>query len=285
MTQLYSVDRAGVIRVPIGLWVEEAPQREALLQDLSGHDEEMLAEASRWPSAAARVSALLASTIKCIGRITPVDLEHARALCVLDRDVLLVALRRRLFGDRVVSTVSCPGENCGKLVDIDFELGDLPLPNRSDDRPEYDCEIEGKHVTFRLPNGGDQEAVAAIARINPEHASRLILQRCVDHFDDLSPSQVEMLTIQMTRLDPQLDTDFDARCPECGKDFTVHFDIQDFLLCEISAAGDQLYRQVHTLAWYYHWSEAEIMAMPMQKRCMYIKMLSESVNEAQEVIA
>lgn len=285
MAQLHSLDHAGVIHLPVGLWIEGTPQREASLQDLSGHDEERIADASRWPSSAARVSALLTATIRGIGQIAPLDLEHVRSLTVLDRDILLVALRRRFFGDRLVSTVRCPGENCGKLVDIDFKLGDLPLPERPGSGPNYGCEISGQQVTFRLPNGSDQEAVAVTAQINPAQASRLILQRCVDHFDDLSSSQVEQLGIKMARLDPQLDTEFDAHCPECGKDFTIQFDIQDFLLREISAAGDQLYRQVHTLAWYYHWGEAEIMAMPMQKRRMYIKMLSNVVSEAEEVIA
>ncbi|HUH98345.1 MAG TPA: hypothetical protein VLZ89_13355 [Anaerolineales bacterium] len=285
MAQLHSLDHAGLIHLPVGLWMEGMPQREAVLQDLRGRDEERIADASRWPSTAARVSALLTATLRGIGQIAPVDLEHVRALAVLDRDILLVALRRRLFGDRIVSTIRCPEENCGKLVDIEFKLGDLQLPERTESRPAYACQIGGRQVTLRLPNGADQESVAARARVDPEQASRLILGRCVDHFDDLASSQVEQLVIEMARLDPQLDTEFAARCPECGQDFTVHFDIQDFLLREISAAGDHLYRQVHTLAWYYHWGEAEIMAMPTQKRRLYIKMLSDMVSEAEQVIA
>jgi len=285
LAQLHSLDLSGIVHLPVGLWVEGTRQQDTSLRSFSGREEELIADASRWPSPAARVTALLSSTVTAIGQVAPVSLEQIRTLTVLDRDILMVDLRRRLFGDRVLSTVKCPNEDCGKMVDIDFKLGDLPLPERSDSGAAYACEIDGKQVAYRLPTGGDQEAVAGAARSDPEEGARLILVRCVDHFEELSPAQSAKLSDEIARRDPQLDTDFDAHCPECGNDFTVRFDIQDFLLREISAAGEQLYRQVHTLAWYYHWSEAEIMAMPRQKRRMYLKMLSDLVSEADEVIA
>jgi hypothetical protein len=285
VAQLRSLDLSGIVRLPVGLWVDGVCQRDTSLKNLSGHDEELIAEAPRWPSPAARVSALLAATVAGIGQLAPVCLEHVRALTVLDRDILLVFLRKQMFGSRILSTVKCPNESCGKLVDIDFNLDDLPLPDRSDTGTRYTFQMGRKQVTYRLPTGGDQEAVAAAASAAPNEAGRLILQRCMDQFDSLSHAQVAWLSKEMASRDPQLDTDFEAHCPECSSDFTVRFDIQDFLLREISFVGEQLYRQVHTLAWYYHWSEAEIMAMPFQKRHIYLNLLSDVVSELEGVTA
>jgi hypothetical protein len=282
---LRSLDLSGMVQLPVGLWIEGTRQRHVSIRPLTGLDEEMIGDASRWPSPAARVSALLAVTVFPIGSLSPLGLEHVRALTVLDRDILLASLRQRLFGERIQSTVRCPRDSCGKLVDIDFNLGDLPLPERSDLQPRYEFIIDGTRINGRLPNGSDQEAVAEIARSDPDGAAGLILQRCVDQLEKLSDEQLSELREEMARRDPQLDTDFDAHCPECGNDFTVHFDIQDFLLSEISAASRQLYRQVHTLAWYYHWSEAEILAMPLQKRRVYLDLLSDAVSEIEEIAA
>ena len=279
MATLRSLDLSGVVHLPVGLWVDGTRQRDVSLHDLTGHDEEMIGDASRWPSPAARVSALLVATVSRIGALAPVDLEQVRALTVLDRDILLVALRLRLFGDRIQSTIKCPNGGCGKLVDIDFRLGDLPLPERSDSGPRYAFEADGKQVTYRLPTGGDQESVAGIALSEPVQSGQFILRRCVDDPEAISPERLDRLSDEMASRDSQLDTEFNAHCPDCGRDFTVYFDIQDFLLGEISAASRQLYRQVHTLAWYYHWSEAEILSMSLQKRHIYLGLLSDLVGE------
>ncbi len=281
MAQIGSLVHSGHVDLPVGLWAGGARQCEASLRVMSGRDEERIGDAALWPSPAARASALLASTLERIGAISPVGLEHARALAVLDRDILLVALRQSLFGDRVQSTVACPHPGCGKRVDIDFNLSDLPVPDRPDPAPAYTLALEGREVSFRLPNGGDQEA-AALTGGGVAQAAQAILERCVTGLAALSAEQAAALRDEMARRDPQLDTEFDARCPECGEAFLLHFDIQDYLLCEISMARRELFRQVHTLAWYYHWSEAEIMALPYARRQTYLRLLSDAVSEVEE---
>ena len=286
MTVSRSPDFSGMtVRLPVGLWVDGVRCREASLRALSGSDEETIGDASSWPSPAARVTALLAAAVMRLGTLAPIGAEQIRALTVLDRDTLLIALRQRLFGDRVQSTIVCPTADCGKPIDLDFHLSDLPVPDRSDDTQRYELAVDGRSVVYRLPNGGDQEAAAELAGTDMDQAEQLILRRCVEDFDALSPDQVVALQAEMARRDPQLDTEFDAHCPECGRDFGVHFDIQDFLLREISGTRLQLYRQVHTLAWYYHWSEAEILAMPFQKRRIYLDLLSDLITEIEEARA
>ena len=271
------------VRLPIGVWIDSVRYCEAALRPLSGAEEEAIGNPSGWPTLANRVSALLSLVVTRIGSVSPINLDHIRALAVLDRDVLMLALRQQLFGDRVQTTISCP--QCGEKFDLDFRLSDLPIPDRSNDAPRYELAIDGQTIAYRLPNGGDQEAAAVWIGSDPERAERMILQRCVDQLDRLSPDQVAVLRDEMARRDPQLIDEFDADCPECGADFTVHFDIQDFVLREIADASAQLYRQVHTLAWYYHWSEAEILAMPLRKRRTYLDLLTDTIDELTEARA
>jgi hypothetical protein len=272
-----------LVRLPIGVWVDGVRHCEAALRPLSGVEEEAVGDASLWPTLASRVSALLALVVTRIGSVAPIDLDRIRALAVLDRDVLMLALRQQLFGDRVQTTISCP--QCGDKIDLDFHLSDLPIPDRSHDTPRYEFAIDRQTIAYRLPNGGDQEAAAVWIGSDPDRAERTILQRCVDQLDRLSPDQIAALRDEMARRDPQLIDEFDAHCPECGGDFTVHFDIQDFVLREIAGASAQLYRQVHTLAWYYHWSETEILAMPLRKRRIYLDLLTDTIDELTEAHA
>ena len=39
-----------------------------------------------------------------------------------------------------------------------------------------------------------------------------------------------------------------------------------------------LYREVHLLAFYYHWSEAEIMGLATKKRHRYLEVLQEAIT-------
>ena len=57
------------------------------------------------------------------------------------------------------------------------------------------------------------------------------------------------------------------------------FDPQAFLFVELRLSRDLLYREVHYLAYHYHWSEREIMAMPRDKRRRYIAVLADELEK------
>lgn len=43
-----------------------------------------------------------------------------------------------------------------------------------------------------------------------------------------------------------------------------------------------LYHEVHQLAWHYHWSEREILAMSRAKRRRYLALLSRELERSDE---
>ncbi len=269
------------VQLPVGLWLNGARHREAVVCGLTGAEEETLGDAARWSSPAARVSALLAATVTQLGTLSPLTLDQARALTVLDRDILLLTLRQLLFGDRIQVTLSCP--HCTNKIDLDFCLSDLPIPERQDQAPQWPFVREGLEIQCRLPNGGDQEAVARLAQAEPERAAQMILERCIETAPPAQwrPSQWLELRGELAQRDPQLDNELGVHCPECDHSFSAYFDIQDFLLRELAAARGQLYREVHTLAWYYHWSEAEILSLPFGKRRFYLDLLADALTESE----
>ncbi len=295
-----ALDPAGgahqTVQLPVGLWKNGVRHRNATVRPLTGAEEEWIGQMGSWPSPAARVSALLSRAVIGIDpdntrKRVPGTTEEARALSVLDRDALLLAIRRSLFGDRVQVTVTCPDGACGQKIDLDFHLGDMPIPRREEEAPQYEATVDGHRIIYRLPNGGDQEVAAPLATADLARAERAILERCIqqidgsqgapDLLDRLSPHQLRELEEEMARRDPQLDSEIATYCPNCGAEFSIRFDIVDFLLRELADALPQLYRQVHTLAWYYHWSESEILSLPLPKRHLYLSFLAAIVGEVE----
>ncbi len=69
------------------------------------------------------------------------------------------------------------------------------------------------------------------------------------------------------------------QCPACRQPFTALLDAAGYFYQEIANRSAHLYRQVHLLAFYYHWSEAEIMGMTAAKRQRYLDLLAEALGE------
>ena len=82
----------------------------------------------------------------------------------------------------------------------------------------------------------------------------------------------------MERLAPKVELNMEATCPECGRAFVAPFDVQRFFFGELRTDSDLLYREVHYLAYHYHWSEREIMEMTRDKRRKYIEVLADEIE-------
>lgn len=284
-----------------------ALHREAELIPLGGREEELLAGATRL-SNAALVTRILSRCVYRIGAVSPVSEAVARDLLVADRQYLMLKLREATFGDRVAATITCPWPDCGKRVDIDFSLHNIPVSASDDRGPTYALRLSAaaaytdetgrKHrdVVFRLPTGADQESVAPLAPSDDEHALTVLLSRCIRSLGDLASPDVaiirgldplarEKIDQAMEAVAPRVDLNLSGLCPECGREFTQPFDIQDFFFAELRISRALLYREVHYLAYHYHWSEREIMELPRTKRRMYIEILADEIERLNHALA
>jgi hypothetical protein len=275
--------------------------REAELAPLSGREEELLAE-RRSSGSAALVTVILSRCVRRLGNISPVSAKLARRLLVADRQYLLLRLRAITLGDQVQATARCPWAECGQKVDIDFSLQDIPIKESQTNGPFYTMQLspeaalkdnagEGyRAITFRLPNGEDQEVVSPLLADGEAQAFAILLGRCIqrigpwDHPSEslirrLSPLAQQEIEREMEAVAPKVELTMEAQCPECGRDFAVPFDLQEFFFGELHTGRDLLDREVHYLAYHYHWSEREIMAMPRDKRRRYIAVLADELEK------
>lgn len=237
---------------------------------------------------AQRTTALLSRCLVKLGPISPVPEEAVRSLTVGDREALLLHLRRLTLGEHIRCVLRCPDPGCGGDMEVNLKVGKLLQPTYTEVRDRYLKTVSqngtGYRIRFRLPTGGDQEAVAALARVDLRAGAASLLARCIEEVTTEDgglvgalPEDVEDgVASYMSELDPQAEMKLRVTCPDCANSFSAVLEAGDYLFQELQRRLRHLYREVHLLALYYHWSEQEILALSTRKRRLYLELLEEA---------
>lgn len=263
--------------LPGGLLLDDRWFDEAELRPLRGSDEDWLIEHPCIPSALA-VTRLLDSCLVRVGD-QAANGDLVRNMLVGDREYLMLHLRRLTLGDRIDAVIVCPA--CDQKMDITFDVCDVPVEPRPQKTASYTLALEEEDrrrtVRFRLPTGADQEAVVALST---NEAVAALLDRCLlnDGGMPLSPTEQATVIDAMEQLAPQVNLELDLECPECEHAFTVPFDLATFFCSEMRVGAKQLLREVHLLAYSYHWREADILNLTRTRRRAYLALLSDMTN-------
>ncbi len=294
--------------LPGGVFLDGNFYQEVKLHPPAGKEMELLANASSPCSLASVVTTLLTHCIHRIGPITNINTRVVRSLLTGDRDYLILKLRQMTFGNKVEATLVCPNPDCGQKVDINFQISNIPIKPGKISSLVFTVKLPkqaafkdnngNKHyrVEFRLPNGADQEELALLVEKDETEAVNKLLARCIGKIGkitEINQSLVEKLASParekiesaMEELAPQVEQDMETTCRECNHVFSFPFNISKFFLDEMKINLDQLYLEVHFLAFYYKWSESEILSMTNKKRRKYLELLGEHIERTrQEVI-
>jgi hypothetical protein len=279
--------RQVITTLPNGYWEGGALWREAHLRELNGNDHIFLMEECRELLPAQWATELLA---RCVVKLGPQEAtrESIRSLTVGDREALLLQLRRLMLGDRLACVISCP--ECQQKLDLEIDVANILEPAQNASAHEHELTIDGESgestiVRFRLPEGIDQEAVAALALTDVEAAADLLLRRCVvsvrnngEVTNQLSASLHQSLVARMAELDGQAEINVLANCEACGGSFNLIFDAATFLFQELEAEFQRLYREIHLLAFHYHWSPADILSLSPRERRRFLQLLDHELN-------
>jgi hypothetical protein len=196
----------------------------------------------------------------------------AEDLVIADRDRLLAAIHNVAYGPRIESAIKCL--YCGLSIQIDFDLSAFEQHLYTYNEPVSIVKLEGDRFEaaggyqFRLPTGRDELATSELPE---EKAIDALLERCVMKrpmvFDD------KFVQNAMEQAAPILESDMEIICPECERNQTVHFNIQEFLLGRLIRAQDQVIREIHCIATAYHWSYEDIMNLPCSLRKKYAELI------------
>jgi hypothetical protein len=199
------------------------------------------------------------------------------ALSVGERDARLLALRERQFGGELKSFAECPRCSSG----LEFSLDVSELRNRHLTATDaLSTELIAGDIRLRLRPLDSAALKAAADCPDVDGARRILLERCVVEAKqngenitaaDLPVDCVERLSAHLAVIESQADTMLDLQCVTCGHVWQLALDMAAFLWSEIAAAARRCLSEVHTLAWAYGWSEADILAMSPARRQFYLE--------------
>jgi hypothetical protein len=235
-------------------------RRRALLRPVTGADE-VTADAG----AIALLDRLLAA-----GSQTIRPGEAAR-LAVADRDRLLAAIHRDIFGDLIEADAPC--RDCGRLFAVAFSLAALIDGQRTErpdgvDGPDDAGRYRLGDLTFRLPTSLDLDDVVDLP---PGQRRATLLARCI--VEGSGSGREDEIEAAMGALGPTLDTDVDTTCPHCANQQNVRFAVDRYLHRSLTNERRFLLHETHRIARAYGWSHHEIMTLPRRDRQEYVRLI------------
>jgi hypothetical protein len=202
-------------------------------------------------------------------------------LPVCDLDAVMLRIRQLVFGDLIRADVICTAPGCGKPIDIAFSVDHYlehhwPRRARNAGRASGDgwIRLRSGAISFRLPTGADQLAISA-----HHDPRRELIRRCIRPAG-VSSAAIRRVERALEAIAPSLAQELSGTCPECGAAFAVYFDPRRFTLAELRGQAAFIYEDAHLLAEQYHWSEAEILALPRDRRLRYTEMVRASRSAA-----
>jgi len=218
----------------------------------------------------------------------PVTASLVRDLLVSDREFLILKLREITLGKKLNAVLVCGDPKCAESMDIALNLDDLTPAAKPVNRRVFKLEIRESEtnfaIEFRLPKGSDQEAGADWKLEDAEAAVRRLLARIILRINEVSsvddqtvkalPARVlREFEQRMEELSPLVSIDLNVTCVECGRPSLTPVDLTSFFLDELQQSHRVLEREVHFIAWHYHWPEREILALTRRKRRRYIDLI------------
>jgi hypothetical protein len=251
--------------LPGGLLRGGELRRRVRLREPDGALELLIAEAPRRSgSFHDGVSRVLGALVDDVGG-EPFGYETAQELCVADRQFLMHRATTVLGVAHHWISTWCAG--CSTPFDLEVDFEALPVGEAGPGFPFVTVDTEAGPLELRMPTGSDEVAIDALD--DAAEAERALLRRCVVRGElPEAPSSDYLARIEaaLDEVSPWVVTELSGTCPACGATHPVALD--PYVVMRRSAGA--LYDEVHMLAWYYHWSEAEILALPRVRRQLYL---------------
>jgi hypothetical protein len=312
-----TLPKAYVITIPHGVPVDSNNSwlRQVELREITGYDEQLLAHTKHYPLPF-RSSILLQSVLQISNSDSLLNAKidkrkFVRTLPQGDRVALILNIRKIVFGDRISCTAPCA--NCKELLSFDVSVSELLKPMKADPKKEYPLQVEGYSLKIRPITGVDlellilnsleddnnnnktQENNGSVSGVNEtakekearnfdlDSMTEKLVRSSVTFADPplpqiLSNDFIKAVSSKLEEIDPQANMVLELKCFACQHVFQTNFNAEQFILSEIDSRGKQLYREVHWIAFHYHWEEDSILSLPLRRRKLYLELINKTLS-------
>lgn len=255
----------------------------------TGRDEMQLEEAALMPAAWA--NRLLAACVADQRTNNPIGLNDVHGLGIGDRERLLLAIHAATFGRSADLLYRCT--RCREVAEVTIDLTSfLTAPVESPAEPEKPIVVaidgETAPMSYRMPTAGDLEAIAPLATTDPDAAAAELIGRLSVATAGEVPSRLaehetpgeasDALAAEIAGREPDTTIFLSVVCPTCGVAVEALLDATNLLRARF-AGGRGIFAEVDRLARIYHWSEADILALPYARRQRYLGLAAQEAAQ------
>ncbi len=184
-------------------------------------------------------------------------------------------------GQSALLSVRCPRGPCRQQIELELDLTAFQHHEDEDGftfTPEPDMSL---HI--RLPTGNDQMNWLRSTPRNSEDMAVNMATTMVTRINDSPPekdwlmpeSWLQYMEPAIEKRDPFTAMTLDAECPNCGHTVPFDIDLEDHLIHTLSTVQRSRMDEIHRLASVYHWSEEEILSLPLKRRQYYLGRIHE----------
>ncbi len=240
------------------------------------------------------------SAIRAFGRVEDLDLEFTSA----DRPNLVTQLLAQCAGgdveywwtqpagtriaellhlfvfsertDHLELSARCLRAECGVTFGFELPLGEVASRAPRDESWEIVLP-DDRRVRLRAPTGSDLRRWRSAAPATREQARRMMLDDLVVH-GRFEASDVAAIANALLECDPLVAFTVTAECPGCGHAQEVAVDVEGLVLMHLGSRQRALIHDVHRLATHYGWTEPQVLAVPPQRRAVYLALLDREAG-------
>ena len=201
-----------------------------------------------------------------------------------DRDLRLVEFHRRHAGPTLEATAQCPACEASVELAVDSEL--LVEVHRHA-QPVEPVRVDDRVVTWRPLTSNDVLAASALAKEpgadqtgadqtgdDEAGVADLLVAMCIG--EDGADEEIRAAVAEaVAASDPLAEILIDTACAECDTPFVAEVDISRHAMAAFERASRKLISEVDALGRRYGWTEAEILAVPPQRRKKYLALAEE----------
>jgi hypothetical protein len=193
---------------------------------------------------------------------------------VLEQDTLgqrnrrLLQLHSGLFDRSIEARVACP--ECGTQNEFAIPRKDMLAAPIADADAVAVISAGGKTASFRQPRMAD----ISIAAQDDDPKAALVRLCSIDGVTELSDREARALAAHYETLDPLSNIIISTPCVQCGATISATVELADFVTKDVERLADSLLRDIDCIASAYGWTEAEILALPADRRMRYVSMIA-----------
>lgn len=203
------------------------------------------------------------------------DADNPECLSIGERDRLVMAIRKKLFGSKLRGLNTCPFCRVDLMFDVDIDSLDFDSFNG-----QFTCISEGVNAVVRTITSRD---IINIQQVDPTQRRHALLSRCLVTVNGRSVADSNVLTDEhikkiedtMEASDANSLISAEQICASCGKSWSVILDIVSVLMEDIDVYVRHRLLKVCELARLSGWSETEILGMSNCRREYYLEHMRE----------